>query len=245
MIREVTGSTNDDVKQAALDGAASGYTVVADRQTAGRGRRGRVWESPSQKNLYVSVLVRHGLTLDTAPLLTLTAGLAIARCCELHVDRPSDVRIKWPNDVKLNEKKVAGVLVEASIRASSPTLQSAVIGVGLNVCEQEFGGELRDRATWLAAASTKPLRRSDVLRTMLTELELQLDRLLSGKLLRILDDVRARCETVGQRILVDGQPGPVHVLAIADDGALQVQDERGVLHAVRSGEVLEQWVRSL
>src|SRR5437868_3626316 len=106
-----TGSTNDDVRAAALTGAATGFTVLADTQTAGRGRRGRSWHSPPGENLYVSVLARPALEAAHAPLITLAAGLAV-RDAVLEWTQSQPVAIKWPNDVRIDGRKIAGVLVE-------------------------------------------------------------------------------------------------------------------------------------
>jgi BirA family biotin operon repressor/biotin-[acetyl-CoA-carboxylase] ligase len=228
------GSTNDLVREAGRTGAPHGYAVLADAQTAGRGRRGRVWESPPGASLYLSVLLRPELELSDAAALALFAGLAVARACDRFVP-PGAVTVKWPNDVRIHRKKIAGVLVEGAIRDGR--LDAAIVGIGLNVAEREWPDALRDRATTLSAHAERPVSRESALGAVLEELESAVDAIMAGGEARsaAMNALRARCDTLGTRVSVDGITGVAE--ALEDDGALRVLQDDGSRVAVRSGEL--------
>ena len=140
-----TGSTNLDVKALAEEGKPEGTLVVADMQTTGRGRRGRAWVSPSGEAIYMSLLLRPDCNPDKASALTLVMALAVVEALE-EID-PDGCGIKWPNDVVMNGKKVCGILTEMS--AELDAIHYVVVGVGINVNQPSFEGELADRATSL------------------------------------------------------------------------------------------------
>lgn len=130
---EKTGSTNDVLKLRAEKGAPEGFTVVAESQTRGRGRHGRPWLSLPGKGVYMSVLLRsHWLATDGV-FLNICASVAVARALEHW--RPKQVRLKWPNDVMLNGRKIAGVLVEPRIKRA--VIEFAVVGIGVNVLHRK------------------------------------------------------------------------------------------------------------
>lgn len=140
---EVT-STNEIALQAGKTEFASGTVYVADRQTAGRGRRGRTWESSKTQNLYFSLLLCPKVPTDKAHMLTLVMAYALADAIrELAGEKIA--QIKWPNDIVVNGKKVAGILTEMGFREDKSFY--VVIGVGVNLGKQEFSEELRDKAT--------------------------------------------------------------------------------------------------
>ncbi len=152
---EVTASTNLQAKLEAENGGTSGTLIVADKQTAGRGRRGRSWESPAGTNVYFSLLLRPDFSPDKASMLTLVMACAVAegigRTLEsmgISADRESrKPLIKWPNDIIIDGKKVCGILTEMS--AEQDYIQYVVIGTGINVRRQDFPQEMRDRAVCL------------------------------------------------------------------------------------------------
>ena len=179
-VLSLTDSTNDDARRAALGGANSGHTVVADRQQAGRGSQGRVWSSPGGLDLYLSIVDRPPLSIAALPPLTLAVGLGVASAVDalLGATLPG-ARVKWPNDVWLDGKKCAGVLVEASSQGEQ--LQSLVIGIGLNLNRLAFEGELAESATSLRAhqRSGQPLDRGAALVTVLAHVEDWVDRFVA------------------------------------------------------------------
>ena len=160
----VTDSTNRVAMEMAENGAKHGTVVVADAQTAGRGRMGRRWVSPAGKNLYVSLLLRPSVPTVDAPRLALVAGVALADAVEA-VGVPA--ALKWPNDLYCGGRKAAGILAEM---ASDPDgVRHVVIGVGLNVnvVEDDFPPDLRGTATSLRICAGRAFRRVDVLARLL------------------------------------------------------------------------------
>ena len=142
-------STNIRAKLEAEQGAESGLLVVSDMQSAGRGRRGRGWESPAGTNIYYTLMLKPDFSSDCAPMLTLVMALAVAKGIRQTLRRDSEeaaakVGIKWPNDIVVDGKKVCGILTEMSMEQGY--IQHIVIGVGINVRKQEFPEEIRDRA---------------------------------------------------------------------------------------------------
>ena len=140
-----TASTNDVARDWALAGAPDGALVVAARQTRGRGRRERTWDSPAGTGLYASFVLRPDWPADQAPNLAIVAGMAAFRALEKAGVR--DLRMKWPNDVLANGRKICGVLVEP--RLGAERIEFAVAGIGINVGQgaDDFPPDLRQPAT--------------------------------------------------------------------------------------------------
>lgn len=143
--RKETGSTNQDIKVLAEEGAPEGTLVVADKQTAGRGRRGRAWTSPTGKAIYMSVLLRPDCAPDKASSITLVMALAVVDA--LREQLTVECGIKWPNDIVLNNKKICGILTEMS--AEMDAIHYVVSGIGINVNQTSFEKEIADKATSL------------------------------------------------------------------------------------------------
>jgi BirA family transcriptional regulator, biotin operon repressor / biotin---[acetyl-CoA-carboxylase] ligase len=209
----LTDSTNERAKQLAAEGAPHGTLVTADEQTAGRGRQGRVWTAPPRSAVLMSLVLRE---LDER--LPLTAAVAI--CDAL----PVEAAIKWPNDVWVDGRKLAGILVEGR-----PQEGWAVLGVGLNVTTQQFPPELAESATSLrlAGADTTPAR-------VLDDLVASLSRWLGAPPTRILEAWRERDTLNGQRVRWTGGEGIAD--GIEDSGALRVETEAGPV-TLDAGEV--------
>ncbi len=231
IVKAVTGSTNDDARSLAAAGAGHGTAVLADQQTAGRGRLGRAWSSPAGENLYLSVIWRAGLGETIPPTMTLAAGVAVSEALDRFT--PSPTRVKWPNDVRHRGKKLAGVLTEAMFRGAQPT--AVVLGVGVNVRGGSVAPELADIATTLRAVRGSDLSRAEVLGALLSSLDEALSALMNDGFAVIRARLLARCETIGARVSVGGVTGVA--TDVDDDGALLVRDDEGAVHVVRSGEV--------
>jgi BirA family biotin operon repressor/biotin-[acetyl-CoA-carboxylase] ligase len=172
---DATGSTNDPARELARDGACDGTVVVATEQTAGRGRQGRSWTTERGSALALSAILR--LPADEVQELPIAAPLAVCEACEQVA--PVDTQIKWPNDVWIERRKVAGILIE-----SRPQEQWAVIGIGINVSttREQFPAELRDSATSLLLAGGTAVDRNELLVALFDALARRradgLDRLL-------------------------------------------------------------------
>ncbi len=188
------GSTNDVAASMAAGAQAEGAVVVADTQTAGRGRRGHRWFSPPGAGLYVSVvlaprLARHDSERGTS-LLTLMAGVALSEA----VERSTGLRalIKWPNDLLVGRRKLAGILAEGVSVPEAPALQAVVLGYGLNVSDAAYPPDLRERVTSLESELGRAVDRFDVCAATLSALAARYDDLLEGRYDAILDAWRVR-----------------------------------------------------
>jgi len=197
------GSTNDLALDLLQSGAPHGTTVVADRQTAGRGQRGRAWHSPAGLGLYVSSVLRGDRPVASPTLVVAAVGLGLAEGLE----RVTGVRIeiKWPNDLWCDGRKVSGILVES--RGYRPEAPAFVAGMGINVNhgEDDFPPELRAVATSLAIRTGRRLDRAEVLRSVLEALEPRIEQALRGGTSDLEDSYRQRSVLRGRRVeLLEG-----------------------------------------
>jgi BirA family biotin operon repressor/biotin-[acetyl-CoA-carboxylase] ligase len=232
---DVLPSTNDRARELAEAGAVHGEVVIAESQTAGRGRRGRTWSSPSGRNLYMSVVLRPQLPPQRAPELTLVASLAACDACR---QAGVEAAIKWPNDVLVDDRKVAGILTELS--AEPDAVQWVVLGIGvnLNAASGDFPDELRDVATSLAIERGQPVPRALFAAALLSVLEQWLDLHASEGFAPIREAWRSRSCTLGREVRVDADGGAVSGVAedIDETGALLVRTRGGLARLV-SGDV--------
>lgn len=240
-----TGSTNADLLAAAAAGGAADRSVlIAEEQTAGVGRRARSWVSPKGAGIYLSVLLRaDGVSFANLGSLALVAGLAVT---DVTADLGVDAALKWPNDVLAGAErdKCAGILAEAVAGAES----AVVLGIGLNV--QPLGAGVQPgpgglRPTSLAEQGARTTDRTEIASLLLSALAEREKRWrdAGGDLSRagLLDDYRARCETLGLQVRVL-LPGETTLLGTATDvnpaGQLLVVDERGESQTVLAGDVV-------
>jgi BirA family biotin operon repressor/biotin-[acetyl-CoA-carboxylase] ligase len=176
---EACASTSDEVARLARQDAPEGTVVVAETQTAGRGRQGRVWHSPPGENLYVSLLLRPAIPASAVPPLTLLAGAVVA---EVLVAAGAAPRLKWPNDVLLPTstglRKAAGILTEMATERDR--VRQVVLGLGLNVNTETFPPDLATRATSVRASIGHPLDRAALLTAFLNAFEPAYDRFVTG-----------------------------------------------------------------
>ncbi len=164
--KESVDSTNTWAKVLAEEGAPHGTVVLADEQTAGKGRRGRVWENPKGVNLAFTYLLRPQFLPESAPMLTLVMGLSVAQVCR---EYGLDAWIKWPNDVVVNKKKICGILTEMS--AQIDYVNYVVIGTGINVNQRSIPKELQDRATSFYMETGKSFSRAQMAASVMETFE--------------------------------------------------------------------------
>ncbi|HTP49831.1 MAG TPA: biotin--[acetyl-CoA-carboxylase] ligase [Anaeromyxobacteraceae bacterium] len=233
--REALPSTSDLAKELAEHGAAHGEVVVAEAQTAGRGRRGRAWSSPPGKNLYLSVVLRPQLPPQRASELTLVASLAVCDACR---QAGVPAAIKWPNDVLFEGRKVAGILTELAAEPDEVHWVVVGIGVNLNAAEEDFPEELRDIATSLAAVRGQPVPRALFAAALLSLLEHWLDRHAEEGFGVVRDAWRERSATLGREVQAEVEGGVVAGTAedLDESGALLVRSA-GKLVRVVAGDV--------
>ena len=229
---DVIDSTNDEAKRAAKAGAPHGTVFVAESQTKGRGRQGRAWLSPRGENLLFSVLLRLSCAPARLPPLSLVCGLAVRDALASRTRVPP--KVKWPNDVLLEGKKVSGILVEATL--AGDRVEAVIVGIGINVHSREFPPELEGRATSVALYAEAPPDRASILADVVAGL----DRDVAHVAARGLGLVHARLTSadalVGTRVTLDGERGIAR--GIDSDGRLLLARDDGTVVRVTSGEVL-------
>jgi BirA family biotin operon repressor/biotin-[acetyl-CoA-carboxylase] ligase len=230
-IREQTESTNDDARAAAKAGAVDGHVVLADMQTKGRGSHGRSWVSPAGTDLYLSIVAKVPVPLSEIAALTLAVGLGVAESVELLLGGTKRAEIKWPNDVWLGGRKIAGILVEgASLGDSSLPL---VIGIGLNVNREQFPEGLDTPATSLRLERGSPVARAQALATLLAQVETAVDRFVAHGAADIASAVDRRLALRGQRARCETLTGVVR--GVAASGALRFEVDGGAERELFAG----------
>lgn len=232
-----TGSTNQDLRQMAEQGVAEGTVIVADRQSAGRGRLGRRWESPAGVNLYCSILLRPNIPPQQAPQLTFLSAVATAEALIETFQLP--VRVKWPNDLLVNGRKIAGMLNEMSAESEQVHFVLLGIGVNLNMAAEQFPEDLRYPATSVLLEQGQPVERLVFVRSLLQ----RLDALYRTYLEEGFWAIRRRWEGLSDlldcAVQVDLNPGAKvgTVVGLDDDGALRLQLEDGQIERILAGDV--------
>jgi BirA family biotin operon repressor/biotin-[acetyl-CoA-carboxylase] ligase len=234
---EETSSTNDVVEKLARDGVKEGVVVFAESQTRGRGRLGRKWISPPRKGLWFSVLLRPDLRPQAATQLTVAAATALRRAIREQTGLAPE--IKWPNDILINGRKVAGVLTE--LGAELDHINHLILGIGLdvNLSASEFPPDLRRTATSLKIEARRHFQRADLAAAILRELDRDYERVCSFRFAQIADEWGEHCATLGRRVAI--QVGE-RVLqgqaeALDEDGALLLRTQHGRLERVMGGDV--------
>lgn len=231
------GSTNVSAMQAAADGEPEGAVFVAEQQTAGRGRGGHVWESTQSVGIYCSVVLRPAISPVNALLLSLAAGIAVAAAVEETTGLHPDLR--WPNDVLLEGKKFCGILTE--MNAEPTRVRYVVLGIGINVNQESFSGELEPIASSLRIESGHALSRVALTAALLKSLDAGYRQLVAGgssARSALLQHFEERSSFARSRYVhVDEEGGYEGVTEGLDDrGFLQVRTDAG-LRTVLSGGV--------
>jgi BirA family transcriptional regulator, biotin operon repressor / biotin---[acetyl-CoA-carboxylase] ligase len=231
-----TGSTNDVAHERAAAGAAEGLLVIADEQTAGRGRLDRRWWAPPGSSLLMSLLLRPALPPDQAGQLTMCLGLAAVGAIEAVTGlRPA---LKWPNDLLLEGRKLGGMLTE--LRLEGERLEYAVLGLGVNVniaFDEGPSSNLADTAISLSTVLGRGVDRVALLAALLGRCEAWYERALAGESPHTA--WAARLDTVGRRVTVATTTGSVAGMAVGvtPEGALLVRDDDAAEHVIWSGDV--------
>jgi BirA family biotin operon repressor/biotin-[acetyl-CoA-carboxylase] ligase len=233
------GSTNERAKELGRVGAPEGLLVVAEEQTAGKGRLGRSWSTPPGRALALSLLLRPAIAPIEAPRLTLVAAVAVAEA--VRAETGLDVGIKWPNDLYVDGRKLCGILTE--LEAEIERVRFVVLGIGLNVnqAEAEFPPDIRETATSLRREAGRPFDRRSLLRAILARLEARYAQFLAGEWPALRAAWRSLSVTLGRPVRVvpaSGEPAwEGEALDVDGEGALLVRRPDGSVERVVAGEV--------
>lgn len=237
-----TDSTNRVAMELGRGGAPHGSAVVAEGQTAGRGRLGRSFFSPPHLNLYTSIVLRPEMLVPEAPMLILAAGVAVAESVAAFVGDDAAVALKWPNDVLLGGLKTSGILLELAAEDTRVDFVVMGIGVNLNVDRRSFPEEFRHLATSLSSHLGRPVDRVAFTRHLFDQLEDVLDRHAEGGFEAIRPRFERRFHMRGDTVEVRGVGRPDEralrgvVRGLGADGALELETSAG-LHRVLAGDV--------
>lgn len=230
-----TDSTNIRIKHLGDEGAPHGTLAVADRQTAGRGRRGRAWESPGGSCIYMSILLRPDLAPEKAPMLTLvmacSAAEGIMDCADVKV------QIKWPNDIIVNGKKLAGILTEMSTQVDY--INHVTIGVGINVNLQRFPGKIQNATSLLSETGTR-IKRAPVIAAVMKHFEENYKIFMQTEdMSGLMEKYSSLLVNQGREVLILEKDAEYKAYAegINQKGELVVRREDGTVENICAGEV--------
>lgn len=242
---EETGSTNADIFRLSDEGYPSGTLAVASRQTAGKGRRGRTWISPPDVNVYMSILLKPGISPENAPMLTLVMALAVYQACEeLYGSENVRFGIKWPNDIVVSSeggpyRKICGILTE--MRLEEKEIRDIVIGTGLNINQTQFPEEIGETAGSLKLALGRDADRAELTAGIWKHFEKDYEAFIEGQSLTPLkDEYENALVNRGRRVRVLSPQDPFEgtAVGITDTGELVVRPDDGSQdREVASGEV--------
>lgn len=232
-----TDSTNLRAKVLAASGAPEGTVVVAEKQTRGRGRKGRSWCSPDGGGIYISLILRPAMPPGEAPRITLVTGVAAAQA--LLGMTPLEARIKWPNDILVKGKKIAGILTEIS--TDMDKIDHIVVGIGINVnvAADELSEEIKEIATSVRIETGEVFSRVRLIRAFLKEFEACYETLQSRGFNSIRERWKELSDSLGKQITVDmiGKTCTGRFIDIDAEGILILEDEHGEYHRIVSGDI--------
>ena len=233
---ESIDSTNVEAERMAMRGAPHGTVIVAKEQTAGKGRRGRTWESPAGENIYMSILLRPHLAPEKAPMLTLVMAYSIAKA--IRNQGFDGIQIKWPNDLILRGKKICGILTEMKMNGSQ--IGHVIIGVGINVNTKRFPEDLKDKASSLFLESGKKQEMEKLIQDILNEFGADYDTFLKEENLSFMvDNYNSILVNCGKEVVIlePGNEFTATALGVNEKGELIVRLPNGEKQTIYAGEV--------
>jgi len=233
-----TTSTNDVIDKLARDGVKEGVVVFAESQSKGRGRLGRKWLSPVRKGLWFSVLLRPALRPQETTQLTVASATALRRAIQNSTGLLPE--IKWPNDILIAGRKVAGILTE--LHAELEQIQYVILGIGVNVNFNpgDLPPELRKSASSLKAELGHAVARPELAVSCLRELDHDYGRIGAGRFTQVADEWEAHCTTIGHQVAIRTASQQIRGRAesLGEDGALLLRTEHGHLERIAAGDVI-------
>lgn len=236
MSYESVDSTNQQAKKLALEGVSEGTVVIAEEQTAGKGRRGKSWVSPPKTGIWMSIILRPDILPENASMLTLVAGLAV--CKAIREITSLEAYIKWPNDIVVNGKKICGLLTE--MNSEIDYVNFVVVGIGINVNIEKFPPELDKMATSLMIEGNKTYKRKRIINRTLEIFEAYYDKYLETEdLTNIIEEYNDCCINIGRNVQVISKSQNLKgiVKKVTNKGELIITDSQGEDIEITSGEV--------
>jgi BirA family biotin operon repressor/biotin-[acetyl-CoA-carboxylase] ligase len=232
-----TTSTNDVIEKLARDGVNEGVVIFAESQTKGRGRLGRKWLSPAKKGLWFSVLLRPDLRPHEITRLTVASATALRRA--IGNQTGLEPEIKWPNDILIEGRKVAGILTEMNAEVDRAKYVILGIGVDVNLSTRDFPADLRKSATSLKIETGKTLSRAELAVNILRELEADYQRICSNRFDEVAEEWEKHCKTIGEEVVIRTGSREIRGRAesLAEDGALLLRTEHGRPERIVGGDV--------
>lgn len=226
-------STNNYAKKLVVENENHGSVIIAETQTAGRGRLGRSFFSPHGSGIYMSVILRPTFDINKTLLITTMAAVALCRA----IDNICDVntQIKWVNDIYINNKKLCGILAESVVDPTNGD-RVVILGIGVNATTKAFSDDIKDIATALCEHTDKEIDRNKLIAEILNELESVYDNLTDCG---FIDEYKKRSCVIGKDIFLirAGEKRKAFALDIDKDGALVVRNENGETEHINTGEI--------
>jgi len=217
---EEIGSTNDEAFRLGLSGVPEGTVLIANSQHAGKGRMQRVWHSPAGSNIYTSIILRPQITPASTPQISILAGVAVAEVLENYC--PDRIKLKWPNDVLIDGKKVCGILSQVKTTASEVDFIVLGIGINVNISYSQFPKEICNLATSLAIETGREISCQELIISLYENLTKWYKRLLKYGFCRIKDKWLSISPMIGQTVQVMFQEEAVSgkAIGLGEDGSL-------------------------
>lgn len=230
-------STNNEAKREIGQGAKNGTVIVAENQVCGKGRLGRTWKSNSGKDLSFSIILRSINDLSHVKCMSLLAGLSV--CNVLIRKHNIDARVKWPNDIIINNKKVCGILCESLYLDNK---FDVIVGIGVNANNTEFSKDIAHKATSMCLENGITFSRTDLLCDILYEFENLYLRMHNG-FINIIDEYKQLCATIDKHITtVGGNKVSGVAFDISETGELMIRTDNGEILSINSSEVTVQGI---
>ncbi|WP_159420541.1 biotin--[acetyl-CoA-carboxylase] ligase [Candidatus Kryptobacter tengchongensis] len=229
-------STMDYAKKIAERDEPEGTVIIADYQSHGRGRFGRIWKSEPGKNILMSIILRPTIPLEKFSILPFLFSVSVAEAIEKNTNLK--ITTKWPNDLLINNRKFCGILMEASITADKGDF--VILGIGINVNQSEFPKEIQDYATSLYLSTGKVYDRAELTKDILRQIEVDYEKLNKDRDFKsVIERWKKRCTMLGQKITViqSGKTITGKAIDIDETGFLLLEDETSKIIKLSSGDV--------
>lgn len=229
-----TDSTNNLAKERAKCGYAEGHLILAEKQSAGKGRHGRAFYSPAHSGIYMSMVLRPKMSAERTSIITIMAAVAV--CETLRSLYRVDAKIKWVNDIYIGNQKICGILTEAGFEVESGNLEYAVLGIGINVFAAELPAELSEIVTFLSAHTDRTINVNEMIAQVWNRFE---KYYTDDDFSKVLDSYRKESMVLGKQVMFNKDGAACEAIAVDVDayGGLVVRYSNGADETLRSGEI--------